>query len=439
VNHFHIVASNEELSGVAQMYGIPVAVLKRINNVPNRGYLPIGTKIYLREEDVLGVQVMFLDVDRNPICNQEYFLDFGGRIVKGKTVKNGLTTKIFTDHPDDVVKISIVRLDGTLKLIATVKSGYRNKLVTIVTPKYRADAIAQPDAGVGPGTGAQFKETNKPIYAPMLLRPATTDKKDLGPTVTPLKTADGRPLAKVEGDIPDLDLILGEYSEKDICDADIKAASDELKCEPGLIYAIARQESSVSSFFKIHNRTVPKILFERHWFLKLTKPNKNSPSPYESKYPDICGPAYHLAKRNKKKELIDNVTGEIAVANDIYGSEGFSQYKRLLKAYQLDPEAALKSCSWGKFQIMGFNFKAAGFNNVRAFVKAISRNDVEHIKAFLKFAKSNSVLLSGLRGMDFEMIAQGHNGGEWRVINPHYARNLKKYYEEYLSGHDNEN
>jgi hypothetical protein len=88
---------------------------------------------------------------------------------------------------------------------------------------------------------------------------------------------------------------------------------------------------------------------------------------------------------------------------------------------------------------MGFNFKAAGFNNVRAFVKAISRNDVEHIKAFLKFAKSNSVLLSGLRGMDFEMIAQGHNGGEWRVINPHYARNLKKYYEEYLSGHDNEN
>lgn len=177
---------------------------------------------------------------------------------------------------------------------------------------------------------------------------------------------------------------------------------------------------------------VPKILYERHWFAKLTRPNKFSLSPYEKKYPDICGPAYHRTKRNKKKELIDVKTGKLALPDDVYGDSGIFQYKRLLKAYQLDAEAALKACSWGKFQIMGFNYKAAGFDNVREFVKAMSRNDSEHMKAFLKFTNSNPVLLSGLRSADFEKIAEGHNGTGWKRINPEYAGNLERFYNEYI-------
>ncbi|QBO00464.1 DUF3380 domain-containing protein [Xanthomonas oryzae pv. oryzae] len=41
-----------------------------------------------------------------------------------------------------------------------------------------------------------------------------------------------------------------------------------------------------------------RILYERHWFRKLTNPSKKQPSPYEATHPNICGPAYKRAKKN---------------------------------------------------------------------------------------------------------------------------------------------
>jgi hypothetical protein len=61
----------------------------------------------------------------------------------------------------------------------------------------------------------------------------------------------------------------------------------------------------------------------------------------------------------------------------------------------------------------------------------MSTGDAEHIKAFLKFARSNSILLNGLREKNFEKIAEGHNGSGWRGINPDYATNIERFYNEY--------
>jgi hypothetical protein len=131
------------------------------------------------------------------------------------------------------------------------------------------------------------------------------------------------------------------------------------------------------------------------------------------------------------KEVVDKETGLSPIADDIYGPSGLSQYKRLTKAYQLDKSAALQSCSWGKFQIMGFNYSSAGYKDVFDFVKAMSTGDPAHIKAFLKFAKSNKTLSDGLENINFEKIAEGHNGGGWKSVNPEYAKNIEIYYKEY--------
>ena len=66
-----------------------------------------------------------------------------------------------------------------------------------------------------------------------------------------------------------------------------------------------------------------------------------------------------------------------------------------------------------------------------SFVKAMSTGDPAHIKAFLKFAKSNPVLLDGLRTKNYEKIAEGHNGADWRKVNPEYATNLEKFAKDY--------
>lgn len=232
-----------------------------------------------------------------------------------------------------------------------------------------------------------------------------------------------------------LDLgFLGEYVGGEVSTQDIRTAAAELGCDASLIYAIAKQESATSSFTEVDGRTVPSILYERHIFRKYTSPHMKPPSPYEHDHPDICGPGYHRTTKGTGKDkgrLIDRVTHRLAVPDDIYGPPGRHQYERLCKAYALDRAAALESCSWGKFQIMGFNFKAAGYADVFAFVKAMSSGDPAHIKAFLKFAKTNKVLLSGLQNRNYEQIAEGHNGTGWRSLNPEYASNIEKYSKEW--------
>jgi hypothetical protein len=232
-----------------------------------------------------------------------------------------------------------------------------------------------------------------------------------------------------------LDLgFLGEYVGGEITRQDILTAATELKCEPGLIYAIAKQESATSSFIRVDGRTVPTILYERHVFRRYTSPHLKPPSPYEHDHPDICGPAYHRTHRGKGAEkglTIDNVTKKVALPDDIYGPTGHHQYERLCKAYALDRGAALEACSWGKFQLMGFNYKTAGYADVFAFVKGMSTGDPAHIKAFLKFAKSNPTLLKGLQDKNFVLIAEGHNGKDWASVNPDYPANLEKYSKEW--------
>ncbi len=233
------------------------------------------------------------------------------------------------------------------------------------------------------------------------------------------------PIINLHGESVELEF-LSMYEGGELSDANIRSAASDLSCEPGLIYAIARQESAHSSFIVIDNETIPSILYERHWFKKISQ------NPlFGETHPEIYGSAYKRARRDNNGKYISTATGAEVPITEVYGPTGRFQYERLITAYRLNENAALQACSWGKFQIMGFNYAAAGFNNVKDFTAAMSLGDTEHIKAFLKFAKSNATLLRGLREKNFELIAEGHNGAGWRSINPDYAGNIEKFYNEY--------
>lgn len=442
MSNYYTVIKGDTLSKIAKSHSTSVQELMKLNEISNPNKLSVGQRIALKKEVVLGVQPLFLDRNRDPIEGLEYILEYAGKAIHGVTEANGLGKKTFTDTAEDEVKILVKRLDGTMKEVGKVISGYGTKLVTLISQLVKVEATTEKHPDLKPGERPNPKEKTAPAHDPRKKQPATTGKEELGNKTKATKTSDGKPVTIVEGDIPDMSF-LGEYVGGEVAKADIEAAADELKCEAGLIYAIARQESAHSSFIKVGGRTVPTILYERHWFRKLTKPDRNSPSPYEEKYHDICGPAYHKTNKVKKTsttakgkkitsiEVVDEVTGKVPIQDDIYSSSGLPQYKRLLKAYQLDKSAALQSCSWGKFQIMGFNYKNAGYKDIFEFVKAMSSGDPAHINAFLRFAKTNAILLYGLRNKDFEKIAEGHNGGQWRTVNKNYAKNIEQFYNEY--------
>ena len=158
---------------------------------------------------------------------------------------------------------------------------------------------------------------------------------------------------------------------------DYKQAAELLKCEIAAIKAVAEVESSGGGFLPDGR---PKILFERHKFHKFTK------GAFAAKHPDISQP---------------RAGG--------YGKGGEHQWDRFNEAFALDPIAAIKSCSWGKFQAMGFNFELCGFATLDDFHAAMLKSEGEHLKAFCHFI-ANRKLDGALRNLKWATFASGYNG-----------------------------
>ncbi len=147
------------------------------------------------------------------------------------------------------------------------------------------------------------------------------------------------------------------------------------------IWTVFAVETSGCGF--LSNRR-PPILFERHIFSRLT------------------GGAFDDG------DISDPTPGG-------YGPGGAAQYGRLARAIALNREAALQSASWGLGQIMGMNFRAAGFADVESMVTAMCDSEDAQLLAFASFLKA-SKLDTALRIHDWTTLARGYNG-------PNFAEN----------------
>jgi hypothetical protein len=155
------------------------------------------------------------------------------------------------------------------------------------------------------------------------------------------------------------------------------------------IKAVAEVESSGGGFLS-DGRV--KILFEGHKFYKYTN------GAYAQSHPTICYKNWTKAFYAKGPNADVRGAGELA---------------RLDEAIALDRTAALMSASYGKFQVMGFNFQTCGFANVEDFYAAMQVSEGEHLKAFCNFIVGNS-LDGALRAHSWAKLAAGYNGPAWK-------------------------
>ncbi|ENX4473356.1 N-acetylmuramidase family protein [Enterobacter roggenkampii] len=159
-------------------------------------------------------------------------------------------------------------------------------------------------------------------------------------------------------------------------------AAKKLKCEVAAIKAVAMTETGSSgSYFKFQGDDdyVPAILFERHHFHKYTNGKYYSQTDISNK----------------------NAGG--------YGKNS-EQYLKLIRAYALDKRSALMATSWGKFQILASNYKAAGYSSPEEFVKSLSESEKNQLSAFVNFINSDSALLNSIRSKDWLSFAKRYNG-----------------------------
>ena len=75
----------------------------------------------------------------------------------------------------------------------------------------------------------------------------------------------------------------------------------------------------------------------------------------------------------------------------------------------IDQVAALRSCSWGLGQIMGFNAHLAGYNSVKQMIDVFKDDEDTHLAAMVQFIISTG-LDDDLRREDWRGFARGYNG-----------------------------
>lgn len=170
---------------------------------------------------------------------------------------------------------------------------------------------------------------------------------------------------------------------------DYTRAADMLRVEVPVIQAVAKVETNGSPFLPDGR---PDILYEAHLFGRWTK----------NRFAGV---------RDTKGKAISATSWD----RSLYGAAGAWQYTRLGRAMDCDESAAIKSASWGAFQILGQEAGPAGFKDLESFVRAMAHSAGDHLTAFCNYVLTNK-LDDELRSQDWKNFARQYNG-------PAYAKN----------------
>jgi len=174
---------------------------------------------------------------------------------------------------------------------------------------------------------------------------------------------------------------------------DCKIAAKAYSLDPATVLAVAATESSGAGF---DSQGRPTIRFEPHYFHQLTN------GKFHKQFPHLSQPSRRLSK-----------------AYDHLGS-----WSRLEEALALNPAAALKATSWGRFQVTGRYQR--GWSDVFSFVFAMYASEANHLRAFLEYCQGNN-LIALLNGKKWAAFARAYNGpGEVE----HYAAKMQTAYED---------
>ncbi len=180
-------------------------------------------------------------------------------------------------------------------------------------------------------------------------------------------------------------------------------SASRLGCDLAAIKAVAEVESGGNGFLSTGE---PTILFEPHLFWQQLIKVGINPKLYVKGNEDILYPVWKSGHYGKVSE----------------------QHNRLERASKINREAALKSASWGKFQILGKNHRLAGYEQLQDFINAMYKSEDEHLTAFVGFVQNN-FLADELREHDWKGFAYGYNGAAYRKNK--YDEKLAAAYKKY--------
>ena len=163
----------------------------------------------------------------------------------------------------------------------------------------------------------------------------------------------------------------------------IAHAASVIGCSIPALEAVVTVEAA-SSGFDAEGR--PKALFEPHVF-------------------------YRLLSRLGDKSLLDHAVNA-GLAYPKWGTRPYPRdsYPRIMAACEIDEDFALQSTSWGLPQILGENYRAAGYASAKEMVQAFMTGEDEQIEAMARFIEANHNMADALERLDWRAFKDAYNG-----------------------------
>jgi hypothetical protein len=190
-----------------------------------------------------------------------------------------------------------------------------------------------------------------------------------------------------------------------LTEADFTAAAEALKpgVQTAMIRAFAEVESGGKSGFGPSG--LPVIAFEGHRFRKYTD------RIYDQSHPLL---SYPYKKKAGPEWQVNNKDQDTA-------------WKTLKAAMDLDHDAALMSCSWGMFQVMGDNYQMCGYSSVDDFVSKMKASERGQLDAFVGYCIHKKGLRQALADKNFVQCATLYNGDDYGTYDKSIETAFKKY------------
>lgn len=83
---------------------------------------------------------------------------------------------------------------------------------------------------------------------------------------------------------------------------------------------------------------------------------------------------------------------------------------------KVDKVKAMESTSWGLPQIMGFNYKQAGYESVGEMLDDYKKGELQQVVSLIKFIQNSPKLYKAVMAGDYETIASTYNGSGHRAL-----------------------
>ena len=209
---------------------------------------------------------------------------------------------------------------------------------------------------------------------------------------------------------------------RDITDSGVTKLAKQFNLDEPTLRAIMQVESSNAGF---DGKGRSKILLEGHHVWRLLKEIGEDPSKLAAAHPESCYavwkktavmPFYKLDQYDRYMAVLnygatqkrDIVVPRAALIND-------TNKVTKMPAWEAYKRTSIASCSWGRCQIMGFNYRAAGFKTLYDFKIAMDESEEHQIQAGLTFMQNRTTpdgrtILKCFQEHDWEAAARSYNG-----------------------------